>query len=497
MNIKEFIYKYNNHPVLFIGTGISLRYIDNSFTWDSLLKTISCELKGNNEYYYDLKATCQEEGKYNYTKLAGKLETEFNKVLIDERNGKFEDINDEFYQKMEDGINLSRFKIYISKLFSKLSFREEKTDEIIEFKKTRKNIGSIITTNYDQLIEHIFEFEKLIGNNILLSNPYGSLYKIHGCTTSPEKIVITEKDYLKFDEKYELIRAQLLSLFIHHPIIFLGYGVGDRNIKEILKTIFTYVEPNSQLATKIRNNFLLVEYSEGEDNKIISEHDIDMEGFSTIRINKLKTDNFKIIYQALSDIHLPITAMDVRKVQSVVAEIYSGGKIEVKITEDLDSLRNGTKILAIGSSKTISYQYQTASEMMANYFKILEESNHQILVLIDKYQLQSTQYFPIFGFSSINQDINATEKLKVQQKNNIQKALNSLNSRHKKNHTTIDDLLKDNTIPDSYKDNSIMWNTHEGNLEIDDVENHLKKMIDKNCTNYRRVLCAYDLRKYE
>lgn len=497
MNIKEFIGNFKNHPVLFIGTGVSLRYLTNSYTWDGLLKQIAFDLKENTEYYLDLKSQCEEDGIYNFEKLALLIEDEFNKTLISDRNGKFKDINDIFYANMEYGLNLSRFKIYISKIFSELVIREEKEDEIAELKKARKNIGSIITTNYDNLIEHIFEFNKLIGNNILLSNPYGSIYKIHGCSTEPEKIIITSKDYEQFDQKYELIRAQLLSLFIHHPIIFVGYGVGDNNIKKILKTIFTYVEPNSDLANEIRNNFLLIEYEKDADNEVISEHDIDMDGFSTVRINKIKTDNFSIIYKALANIHLPISAMDVRKVQNVVAEIYAGGKIEVKITEDLDELRNGDKILAIGSSKTISYQYQTASELMVNYFKILEESNHQILVLIDKYKLQSTQYFPIFGFSSINGEIEATERLKVQQKRNVQNSLKSTSDNQKKIHNTVQAIIEDETIPTTYKVGSIIWNIFENNLELNDVEKFLKEFKPKNDTNYRKLLCAYDLKKYE
>ncbi len=50
-----------------------------------------------------------------------------------------------------------------------------------------------------------------------------------------------EEDYDYFDNKYELIRAQLLSLFIHNPVIFIGYSISDRNIQQILKTIFSYV----------------------------------------------------------------------------------------------------------------------------------------------------------------------------------------------------------------------------------------------------------------
>jgi hypothetical protein len=49
MKIEQFINSFKNHPVLFIGTGVSLRYLENSFTWDGLLSYVSKELKGYDE----------------------------------------------------------------------------------------------------------------------------------------------------------------------------------------------------------------------------------------------------------------------------------------------------------------------------------------------------------------------------------------------------------------------------------------------------------------
>lgn len=183
----------------------------------------------------------------------------------------------------------------------------------------------------------------------MLSNPYGSVYKIHGCVSDIQNIIITEEDYERFDKRYELIRAQLLSLFIHNPIIFIGYSISDVNIKNILKTIFMCIEPSSKDAERIRKNFLLVEHQKDSISQEIREHDIDIEGFGTIRINKRKTDNYEIIYKSLSNLHLSVSAMDVRKVQDVFKEIKTGGEIKVSITDDLETLKNGEKVLAIGS----------------------------------------------------------------------------------------------------------------------------------------------------
>lgn len=499
MNIEEFISNYRNHPILFVGTGVSLRYLKQSFTWDELLKKVAFDLTGNNEYYLDIKSSTAENGKFRYDRIASKIESDFTDALVKDRNGKFKEVNDIFYKYMEEGKNISRFKIYVSSLLASIETKPEMVDELIEFKKIGKNIGSIITTNYDTFIEKFLDFVPLIGNDILLSNPYGSVYKIHGCVSKPEKVIITNEDYLKFDNKYELIRAQLLSLFIHNPIIFIGYSVGDINIKNLLKTIFTYVEPESEQATIIKNNFLLIERDADSANDQITDHDIDIEGFPTIRINKIKTNNFSAIYKAIANLTLPISAMDIRKVQSIVKEIYAGGNIKVKITEDLESLKNSEKILAIGSEKSIQYQYMTAQETTNNYFKIVEESNSQLLELIDKYKIATSQYFPIFAFSRICPVIARADVLKQQQLTKLDEALEQVGDSSKTPHTSIADILADASISASNKSKAVLWALMHDQLNLEEVEETLKNFKNFpscNSTEYRKLLCGYDHKKY-
>lgn len=502
MEIKDFISQYRNHPVLFVGTGVSLRYLENSFTWNGLLEHIAMECTGSKEAYFDIKAKSRIDGKYDFTLIANTLEVTFNKVLEDDRDGKFKHINDIFYTEMEENDNcLSRFKIYITSLLSGLNYREDKLQEIAELKKIRKNIGSVITTNYDSLVEDVFGFEPLVGNDILLSNPYGSVYKIHGCHSDPSKIIITDQDYSDFNDKYDLIRAQLLSIFIHNPIIFLGYGIGDENIKSLLKTIFTYVEPNSDDAKRIRDNFLLVEHEQGSTSHKITEHDIELENHTTIRINKIKTDDFSEIYRSLSDLNLPVSAMDIRKVQSVVKDIYSGANndgssIKVSITDDIDSLNNNDKILVIGSSSTIRYEHRTASSFLSDYFGVIEESNHHIVRLLEKINIPVTQWFAIYAFDHIYPNLEKAEVLKAQQLKMTKSYVSCLGQKVQTAHTDLQSIINDDTVTGASKINAIMWSTWHGNLLLDDVKIFLIGMPDKKGTGYKRLLCAYDYKKY-
>lgn len=497
MNIKRFIDQYRNYPVLFIGTGFSIRYLEKSYTWDALLSKVSSDLYESDEKYLDIKARNTDSfGFCSFPRVAAELEAEFNAALENDRNGKFKLINDEFYESMrERSLKLSRFKIHIAEILKHYTIKDEKKDEISVLKKARKNISSIITTNYDSFIEEIFDFNPLVGNNILLSNPYGSIYKIHGSVNDVTNIIITENDYEKFNEQYELIRAQMLSLFIQNPIIFLGYNIGDENIKKVLKTIFSYVPVNTSIAENVRKNFLLVEYDKDSTNKEISEHDIVIGG-GNIRINKLKTDDFVSIYEALASISLPISAMDIRKVQSVVKEIYAGGTIKVKITEDIDKLANSDRILAIGSSNTISYQTINEKELIQNYFTIIEENNASKLAVINRLSISFSHYFPIFGFSKICSEITNLTSLKTNQRDKVNKYIEKNASSN--THIKLQDILDDNLIADSYKHNAIMYAFNENQLDINEVENFLKNIDEskKATSDYRRLLCLYDIKKF-
>lgn len=497
MDIKEFVGKYTNYPVFFVGTGLSLRYLENSLSWDKLLERICFDCTGNSETYLDIKARFCNNGVFKYDEIASEIERLFNSYIEKNRDGRFKFINDLFYENMRNGLKISRFKLYIAHIFMNPVYRA--TDELSILKKARKNISSIITTNYDCMLEDIFEFEPLIGNDILMSNPYGSLYKIHGSVDQPDKIIITHEDYDCFTTRYELIRAQLLSLFIHHPIIFIGYSVGDKNIKDILKTIFTYVESESDIANRVRDNFLLVEYEPGSNNHEVVEHDIDMEGFSTIRINKIKTDDYASIYECISNLQLPVSAMDIRKVQNVVKDIYAGGHVTVSITDDIDEISNHDKVLVIGSKKTIQYTYQTASEVMKKYFSIIEEENKQLIELIDKFNICSTQFFPIFGFDKICPNLKCAQRLKEQQSKKIQGLAEKVRGRYTITENTIEDILMLGRYAKSYEADVIACALIDGKISVEEVEEYLKKDIadgNGNTTKFRKLLCAYDYIKY-
>lgn len=104
-------------------------------------------------------------------------------------------------------------------------------------------IKTIITTNYDTLIEDAFA---LLGVSINViaheSQLYAAagetavLYKIHGDFAHPELLVLTPTDYQRWDKRPEILPIvnQLKALLDTKALLFLGYSLSDFNVLALL-----------------------------------------------------------------------------------------------------------------------------------------------------------------------------------------------------------------------------------------------------------------------
>src|ERR1700733_8773843 len=102
------------------------------------------------------------------------------------------------------------------------------------------NPHAIITTNYDNFMEQIFEgYEPIIGEKVIRYNlnMIGEIFKIHGSTDDPKTIVLTSDDYENYRQKKKYISAKLLTYLAEHPVFVFGYGFGDPNVTEIIEDV--------------------------------------------------------------------------------------------------------------------------------------------------------------------------------------------------------------------------------------------------------------------
>lgn len=521
MNIKEFVGQFKSHPVLFVGTGLSLRYLNNSYNWDNLLKNICKIVHDNEEKYLDIKAKhLVDNGVFDFPKIGGEVEIIFNEFLGENRNGTLKHINDEYYASIEKGKPISRFKLYIASVLKSLDINPSKKDEIELLRQLKNNISSIITTNYDTLLEDIIGFKPLIGNDILLSNPYGALYKIHGCVLDASKIIISDEDYNRSKSQDELIRAQLLSLFIHNPVIFLGYGAQDENVNNILKTVFKYTEYNTEAFKKIKENFLIVEYEANSNNEDISDYHLKIEDIP-IQIKKLQTDNYSALFKELIEVKYPISAIDVRKVQNIMHDMIDTAKSsdkksvrEVIVVDSNEEINNEDRVLVItygnrDTANTIKQtvfkeklipEHMTTTDFINNYFEILDEKNKERIKVIDRLTIAKNVYFPILGFKKIHSKLKNLSKIEQIQKQILDKFVKNFTKKPQlyKEHVSIEDVYKDSTIAISNKHATIVFNVWNDKIQLDSLELYLRNYDeDKSDSKYRRLITLYDYKRYK
>jgi hypothetical protein len=106
--------------------------------------------------------------------------------------------------------------------------------------------GKIITTNYDnafEIAQPLLERKTAsIGRDYelsLLHNPYEPvLFKLHGCISDGHHMVLFPSNYDNLyrsqDENAERITFALQNLIYNKPLLFIGYGMGDFQINQIL-----------------------------------------------------------------------------------------------------------------------------------------------------------------------------------------------------------------------------------------------------------------------
>jgi len=61
----------------------------------------------------------------------------------------------------------------------------------------------------------------------------GEIFKIHGCITDPAGIVLTDDDYEDWNNKKKYLSAKLLTYFLEHPVLIIGYSAQDPNVLSI------------------------------------------------------------------------------------------------------------------------------------------------------------------------------------------------------------------------------------------------------------------------
>ena len=417
-------------PVLFIGSGISKRYLYKYPDWNELLAISFNKIDNDPFQFQKHKDQLVRQGLTDFevnTNLATIIENQFNAAFYD-RKIKLDRVKNPHW--VQRGI--SPYKMFLSKYFKNMTlYHSPKTDEeIIKFKALKNKISAVITTNYDLFLEeYIFstDFKVFVHQNELFSSDsynIAEIYKIHGSVTDANSIVITESDYNHFSESRKLIIAKMLTLFAESPIIFLGYSFTDENVQLIISEFLGCLTANE--LEHIDEHFVFISYKKNENTLREIKRTITTKNNVEIPITEIQTDNYSLVYDILNQITPGISPVRIRETRKIVKTIVDqsvSSQDASSVIVGLDNLSNmdltnKPLAIAIGYRESIlnKYGYGLLGED-AIFEDILMDNKHFDAnnMCMDRFKsIACNRLLPVFKYAvSSTVDIATNEKLVI------------------------------------------------------------------------------------
>lgn len=519
-SILEKIVENHQLPILFIGSGISKRYLYKFPKWDELLKLSFLKFDNDIYHYQMLVDKYKRQGCTEFqinSKIASYIENEFNKAFYDRKIKFGKSSNPNWVNK-----GISPYKMFLSYYFKKMNVNKDPKlqSELSKLRLLKNKVSAIITTNYDTFIEDsIFnEFDVFIHQNELFSNNsynIAEIYKIHGSVSDANSIVITEQDYINFSRSRKLIIAKMLTLFAQSPIIFLGYSLTDEDIRGIIVDFLSCLTDKE--LHNIDEHFIFISYKNGENSLNEIKRNFTTQDGIEIPITEIQTDNFYEIYSILDKIMPGISPLKVKEtkriIKTIVDQNINSNQAESVIVglDDLQNLDlvNKPLAIAIGYRESIlnKYGYGLLSDDL-----ILED----ILFNNKKFDnrsmcnerfksISSNRLLPVFKYAKgINYEIEKSSKLTsyINLHNswdklvprNISKTLQSIPEI-----SNLDDLSKEmDSVDDLNKKSGILLKNIR-NFEINQIRDLCKILFSQyhndvtNSTNFKRCVMYIDL----
>ncbi len=390
--------KENRHgPFLFLGSGFSRRYIGLP-NWEELLSQFC---KGIKEFQYYLSSS-NSDLPLTASKMAEDYKDYWwtSEATTEERS-KF---------KATARYVSSPLKISIADYVKTISSRKFTEDtfflqELLELKKS--NVDGIITTNWDLVSESLFpDYKVFIGQEeLLVSTPQniGEIYKIHGCCTKPNTLVLTQDDYRRFEESNAYLAAKLVTIFVENPVIFMGYSLNDPNIRNLLSSVVRGI--GTKNINKITKNLIFVQRIRAERPYGVRET-IYALGDTQVPVTLLVTDDFSEIYRALQSIEHKIPARILRyckeQIYELVRKTEPSEKLCVVDFDELDDSSNIEFVVGVGILDRLpnkGYEPITLEDIFKDIIYNEGRFNSKALLssIVPNY-FKQTKYVPVFKY---------------------------------------------------------------------------------------------------
>lgn len=102
-------------------------------------------------------------------------------------------------------------------------------------------VREIVTTNYDQLFELAYTSAGRKTLSVLPHAPQpgtsGWILKMHGSVDRPQDIVLTRRDYMRYDEQRAALAGIVQAQLITKQMLFVGFSMADANFLRIADAV--------------------------------------------------------------------------------------------------------------------------------------------------------------------------------------------------------------------------------------------------------------------
>lgn len=139
---------------------------------------------------------------------------------------------------------------------------------------------------------------------------------------------MTNEDYELFDDRNPYLTAKLLTIFTEHPVIFLGYSLGDPNIQNILGAIARCLTTAN--VNKLRDRLIIVQWDANCTKPMIQNSNMILGEF-TIPIIEIRAASFLEIFQVLASMKRKFPAKLLRSLKEHVYDLVLSTELSEKL----------------------------------------------------------------------------------------------------------------------------------------------------------------------
>lgn len=349
--LAEMLKKHAAAPFLFVGSGFSRRYLGLE-AWEGLLRRF-CEHIKDFGYY-------QSRANGDLPRAASYMAADFNEWWW--KSDETKESRDSFSKEITNESDALKFEIsrYLSEKTLEDAKASENGAELAAIPTV--NVDGIITTNWDYLLEDLFpDYKVFVGQEeLLFSNPQaiGEIYKIHGSASSPKSLILTGEDYQEFSSKNPYLAAKLVTIFVEHPIIFLGYSIADQHVRSIIMSIATCL--SQERIVEFQENLFFVQRCAEQEEASIEKATI-QSGELSITMTVVKVSDFSDIYAALGAVERKIPARLLRFFKEQMYEFVKNPadqqkKLAVVDMDEIDDVEDVEFVVGLGVAQALDKQ---------------------------------------------------------------------------------------------------------------------------------------------